>query len=204
MRIRNVIGGTVLGIATLFMTAPGAFATEDVRGSIGFIPNGPVKPGESVEIIGVCTAPGFTTAKLHSSVLVTEDDLYARDATGTGKPVDIKGFATVRKDAKNGKHEVWYMCGKIKVKSHITVTGGVAPKPKPKPAGQVVATPKGSADTGGGATEAETVATPEVQTVAAPAQPEGVNYAVLGLGGAGVLATAGVGVLAYRRLRRES
>jgi hypothetical protein len=201
MRIRNVIGGTVLGIATLFMTAPGAFATESA--SIGFIPNGPVKPGQTVDIIGACTAPGFKSAKLHSTVLDSPDLFGKEDGNGSKA---IHAVATVRKDAKNGKHEVWYMCGKIKVTSHITVTGGVAPKPKtaPKPSGQVVATPKGSADTGGGAIEAETVATPEVETVAAPVQPEGVNYGVLGLGGAGLLATAGVGVLAYRKLRRES
>jgi hypothetical protein len=203
MRTNMFFGAAALGVAGVLLAAPAANATE-TRGSIGF-DNNPARPGETVTIIGGCNAPGFTTAKVDSQGALDPVEVYLKHV-GTPE-VTLWGVTKVAKKAKPGDYTVSYMCGKVKVRTKFTVQGEIkpatpkpvadTPKPatsKPRPVGQVSVKPKGAADTGAG----------DIQNVASVQDTSGPATGALVLGGAAVVAIAGAGAFAFRRVRKEN
>lgn len=135
MRKNIVFGVTALGIAGVFLAGPVADAAG-IKGSLGVVGD-TVRAGDIVQFIGACNAPGFTTAKVQSTVLAPAE-VYLKD-DGVGG-MGIAGFSKVKKGVKPGTYSVGYKCGSVLVTTKLTVladgkkTSQVAVKPKGAPA----------------------------------------------------------------------
>jgi hypothetical protein len=143
-----------LGVAGVLLSAQMANADE-VKGSIGLVPDSG-KPGDTITLVGKCTAPGFTSQPLLSGGAFNPGDVTLVDQSpGQARAIDVHGFPEVAKNAKPGKYTVSYMCGPYKQHMMFTVLPNDVKKPAPtkKPA-QVTVKPKGAANTGDGSTAA--------------------------------------------------
>jgi hypothetical protein len=204
MRTTKFLSIAALGVAGVFLAAPGANATE-AHGTIGFDVN-PARPGQAVTILGGCDAPGFTTAKVDSQGALEPVEVYLKD-DGSGKK-ELWGTTAVATDAKPGTYSVSYRCGDVTVRAKFTVAGAdkkpaTTTKPAPaKPAPQVAVAPKGAANTGGDGVAV--VADVSADQANAAPKSDGPGAGVYAIGGAGLLAAGGAGAFAFRRLRKQS
>ncbi|GAB3909898.1 hypothetical protein ACFQ1S_37595 [Kibdelosporangium lantanae] len=139
-----------LGVAGVLLSAQMANA-DDVKGSIGLVPDSG-KPGDSIQLIGKCSAPDFKAQPLVSGGAFTPSNVTLVDhSPGQAATTDVWGFPVVAKNAKPGKYTVSYMCGPYRQHMTFTVLPADVKKPTttPKPA-QVKVKPKGAANTGDG------------------------------------------------------
>lgn len=190
MSTRLVLTGIAAGIATAFLAAPVAFATDEVAGAIEVM-NKDIRAGQQVLITATCQDPKFSGSPIRSAVL---------DAPPlAGKPgLPYAAEGKVKADAKPGKHTLSFLCG------GRTITGSfevLPPKRRPgttprkpaetKPAEQVQVKPKGGAETGGGALAQQSLGE----------SLDGLS--VLGFA-AGGLAAAGAGIIVFRNRREKA
>lgn len=124
MNARLVFACAVSGLAMTFVGTTTATADEANKGSISFGEFNNAGRGESVEIMGTCDDPNFTTAPVVSDILDMPDLYGAED--GAGGYV-LKSFGKVKDDAKYGVAPVYFMCGTTKVETTFTVVARVEP-----------------------------------------------------------------------------
>jgi hypothetical protein len=145
MRKQFVLSAAAVGIAAAFMAAPAANAKPVIADFIGLHPSSGARPGESVDVFGVCNEPGFTSRQLESPVL--EPAKVTRNLDGEAP--SVSGHTQVKKDAKPGRYSVSLKCSGVPVKTAIVVIGSNK-QPTSTPSGQVKVKPRGAAETGGG------------------------------------------------------